>query len=98
MKGKGVIMAEEKTVCICRCVEATEVEIQKAIDDGARTIKGVKNRTRATMGLCQGRTCRRLIEKMLANVTDIEKLTPGTRPPVRTVNIGEIVGEGERDE
>lgn len=84
-------MAEKKPVYICRCQEVTREEIRKAIADGARTIKGVKNRTHATMGLCQGRTCRRLIEKMLAEVTDIKELKPGTRPPVRTIKIEEVV-------
>ncbi|MBS4020999.1 MAG: (2Fe-2S)-binding protein [Dethiobacter sp.] len=91
-------MTEKKTVYICRCEEVTEDEIRKAIADGARTVKGVKNRTDATMGLCQGRTCRRIIEKMLSEVTGIEKLNPGIRHPVRTLNIGELVRGCNGDE
>lgn len=91
-------MSEKKPVYICRCQEVTKEEIEKAIKDGARTIKGVKNRTHATMGLCQGRTCRRLIEKMLSQVTDTSQLEPGTRPPVRTVKIEDMVKEVEQDE
>ncbi|NPV44137.1 MAG: (2Fe-2S)-binding protein [Firmicutes bacterium] len=91
-------MLEKKPVYICRCQEVTEEEIKKAIEDGARTIKGIKNRTHATMGLCQGRTCRRLIERMLAHYIDVSELKPGIRPPVRTIKIAEIVeGDGENE-
>ena len=43
-----------KDLIICRCEEVTEGEIKKAIRSGARTITGIKRRTRAGMGLCQG--------------------------------------------
>ncbi|MDD4569085.1 MAG: (2Fe-2S)-binding protein [Tepidanaerobacteraceae bacterium] len=80
---------------ICRCEEVTRKEIEEAIADGATTLAGIKRRTRAGMGLCQGRTCQRLITQMLANVKDKAEITPPTsRPPVRAIKIGEIV-EGE---
>ncbi|MCF8012602.1 MAG: (2Fe-2S)-binding protein [Clostridiales bacterium] len=90
-------MSEKKPVYICRCQEITEDDIKKAIEDGARTVKGVKNRTGATMGLCQGRTCRKLIERMLARYVDMNEIKPGTRPPVRTVKIDDMV-KGEEVE
>jgi glycerol-3-phosphate dehydrogenase len=42
---------------VCRCELVTEAEIQTAIDHGARTLDGVKFRTRAGMGRCQGGFC-----------------------------------------
>lgn len=82
---------------ICRCEEITREEIEKAIADGATTISGIKKRTRAGMGLCQGRTCRRLITQMLSKAKPpAEILPPTSRPPVRAIKIGEIV-EGEDD-
>ncbi len=60
--------AEEETI-ICRCEEVTRSEIQEAIADGARTVDGVKRRTRAGMGLCQGRTCRRIVSRIIATET-----------------------------
>ena len=44
---------------ICRCEEITEGEIRAAIRArvGARTLDGVKRRTRAQMGRCQGGFC-----------------------------------------
>ena len=50
---------------ICRCQEVTEAEIKAAIADGATTVDGVKRRTRAGMGLCQGKTCGRLVQQMI---------------------------------
>lgn len=77
---------------ICRCEEVTRKEIEEAIADGATTLAGIKRRTRAGMGLCQGRTCQRLITQMLAKVEDPAEITPPTsRPPVRAIKIGEIL-------
>lgn len=42
---------------VCRCELVTEAEIHQAIDHGARTLDGVKFRTRAGMGRCQGGFC-----------------------------------------
>lgn len=86
---------------ICRCQEITEEEIDQAIKDGATTIKGIKDRTEATMGLCQGRTCRRLIERMLPASEELSRERHSCRPPVRTVKIGDLLqddsSKGERE-
>ncbi|HEY8424151.1 MAG TPA: NAD(P)/FAD-dependent oxidoreductase [Clostridia bacterium] len=42
---------------ICRCEVITEAEIVEAVRRGASTVDGVKRRTRATMGRCQGSFC-----------------------------------------
>ncbi len=42
---------------VCRCNEVTEGEIVAAIRRGARTVDGVKFRTRAGFGRCQGGFC-----------------------------------------
>lgn len=88
-------MSKGKPVYVCRCEEVRDTEIENAIRDGARTVKGVKIRTKATMGLCQGRTCCRLIEKMLAQVEDIDNLSPGKKPPVRAIKISEVIEKGD---
>jgi len=41
----------------CRCELITEAEIHNAIDHGARTLDGIKFRSRAGMGRCQGGFC-----------------------------------------
>lgn len=42
---------------VCRCEMVTEAEIHHAIDHGARTLDGIKFRSRAGMGRCQGGFC-----------------------------------------
>jgi len=42
---------------VCRCEQVTEGEITEAIRRGATTVDGVKFRTRAGMGRCQGGFC-----------------------------------------
>jgi glycerol-3-phosphate dehydrogenase len=42
---------------MCRCETVTEGEIVEAIKRGATTLDGVKFRTRAMMGTCQGNFC-----------------------------------------
>ncbi len=50
---------------ICFCNEVTEAEIVEAIKRGARTLDGVKFRTRAMFGRCQGGFCSIKIMKIL---------------------------------
>ncbi len=42
---------------VCRCELVTEAEVNDAVDHGARTLDGIKFRTRAGMGRCQGGFC-----------------------------------------
>jgi len=42
---------------VCRCENVTEAEIMDAVRRGASTLDGVKFRTRAGMGRCQGNFC-----------------------------------------
>lgn len=81
-------------VFLCRCEEVTQEEIEEAIRDGASTLSGVKKRTHAGMGLCQGRTCSRLISQLLREKKAPEQIAPPTsRPPVRTAKIQEFLEE-----
>lgn len=80
---------------ICRCQEVTKQDILNAIADGATTVDGVKRRTRAGMGLCQGKTCERLVAKIISEETGkpmADILPPKSRIPVRPVKIGIIGG------
>jgi len=92
-------MSEDKEqVVVCRCEEVTEREIRDAIEEGAKTLDDIKRRTRAGMGLCQGRTCRRLTARILAGERNLKlkDIPPSTyRPPVRLVKIGSFSREEE---
>ena len=83
---------------ICRCAEVCRVEIREAIRAGARTSNEVKRFTNAGMGLCQGRTCRKLIEQVIAaeTGTTVDEVQPASyRMPTRPVSIESIVGKME---
>ena len=79
---------------ICRCETVTKAEILAAIRNplGARTVASVKNRTRATMGRCQGGYCETRIANLIreesgGKVTEILFNRPGSAMftgPVRT--------------
>jgi glycerol-3-phosphate dehydrogenase len=51
---------------VCRCETVTEGEVHEAIRRGATSLDGVKFRTRAGMGRCQGGFCSPRIIKILA--------------------------------
>lgn len=80
---------------VCRCEEVTEEEVHQAIRDGARTLREIKMITRAGMGLCQGRTCSKIISRILAEEIkcSLDKVKPaGYRPPLRPTSISSIAG------
>lgn len=51
---------------VCRCELVTEAEVQEAIDQGAVTLDGIKFRSRAGMGRCQGGFCTPRCMELLA--------------------------------
>jgi glycerol-3-phosphate dehydrogenase len=68
---------------VCRCELVTEAEILDAIGRGARTLDGLKFRTRAGMGRCQGGFCTSRCLDLLAGaaglpMTAITKRGPGS--------------------
>ncbi len=73
---------------VCRCEDVTEEEILEAMDQGHTTLDELKKHLRVGTGPCQGRTCLKVIEKMLAKKTgktidDLEK--PTVRPPLKPI-------------
>ncbi len=85
---------------ICRCEEITKEEIIAAINSGARSVSAIKRRLSAGQGLCQGRTCQRLIAQILREqgLSDTENIQPPTfRPPIRPIPISAFSKRGEGD-
>lgn len=90
-----------KDVLICRCEEIYRSEIVAAVKAGARTVNEVKRFTNAGMGLCQGRTCRKLIEAIIAEETGetpAEVLPSNYRMPARPVRIDAVCDKKEEDD
>jgi NAD(P)H-nitrite reductase large subunit len=92
---------DERELIICRCEEVSEGEIVDAIEWGARTVTDVKRLTRAGKGLCQGKTCGRLVSQLLQKSgKGLEKPFPKpstVRPPVRPLKVGELASEENED-
>lgn len=77
---------------VCRCEMVSAREVRDAIKRGAKTLDGIKFRTRAQAGRCHGSFCTTRLLKILAEetgspVTGITKRGPGS----------EIVKENRRD-
>jgi len=78
---------------ICRCEEVTREEIMDAIRMGDASLSAIKRRTRAGMGFCQGRTCRKLIARILSAYyhMPVSSFLPGSiRMPVTPISLGEL--------
>ena len=78
-------------VVICRCEGITEEAIRGAMREwGAASPNEVKLVTRAGKGLCQGRCCRDLVERIVSHETGKapgQLPPPSVRPPVRAVPV-----------
>lgn len=84
----GRLIQEEPSYgkVVCRCEKVTEGEILDAIRRplGARSLDGVKRRTRAGMGRCQSGFCSVTVMKLLSQelgqpLEDITKCGPGSK-------------------
>ena len=86
-----MIREDEDNIYVCRCEEVTVGDIRRAIEAGADSIRDIKLRTHAGMGVCQGMTCRRNIERMLRErKIDPDACHTSQRFPVRMVQLGEL--------
>ncbi|MEO0215752.1 MAG: (2Fe-2S)-binding protein [candidate division WOR-3 bacterium] len=83
---------------ICRCEDIIEEEIVQKIKEGYHTMDELKRILRVTMGLCQGRGCRRHIARILSRELKIpiEKIKqPTYRPPTKPIPIGACVNKSQ---
>ncbi len=87
-----------KSLVVCRCEEVSLEDISNAVRDGAKTSKEIKLRTRAGMGICQGKTCRPLLDQLLVKYSD-QKLPPNPSLshnfPIRPITFDELTKEGK---
>jgi glycerol-3-phosphate dehydrogenase len=57
---------------VCRCEMVSAKEVRDAIGRGAKTMDGIKFRTRAQAGRCHGSFCTTRLMKILAEETGIK--------------------------
>lgn len=89
-------MMERAAITVCRCEEITGAECAAAMAEGAWTLNDVKRRTRAGMGMCQGRWCTSALVDLLAAATGQSPaaIAPMTaRPPVQPVPLGVLADQ-----
>lgn len=75
---------------VCFCNEVTEGEIVEAIRRGARSVDGVKFRTRAGFGRCQGGSCFARIVELLARELSIHPANVPANEPSAWIAAGEL--------
>lgn len=97
--GPGVYELTTPETVVCRCEEVTRAQLDHALG-ATDDINVVKSYTRAGMGMCQGRNCRRQVASLLAArmarpIADVPVATP--RPPVRPVALSALADDSIRD-
>jgi D-hydroxyproline dehydrogenase subunit alpha len=98
--GPGLYELTTPQTVICRCEEVTRAELDAAIASTS-DVNVIKSYTRAGMGLCQGRNCRRQVAALVAassgmRIADVPPATP--RPPARPVALAALADDSIRDE
>jgi hypothetical protein len=95
-------MDKTNELIICRCERVKLGLIRAAINRcGAQSVNQVKKLTRAGMGLCQGRTCAKVVESILAAEGQVPHGSEPyqARPPVRGVAVDTLAwGADQYDE
>ena len=75
---------------VCFCNRVTEGEVMEAVRRGARTLDGVKFRTRAGFGRCQGGFCTDRILQILARELGVEPEEVPLRDPSSPLVMGKV--------
>lgn len=86
---------EEEKTYLCRCEEITREEVQALIAKGFMTLDEIKRMSRASMGPCQGRTCRQLIMQEIEKATGVkvpDQPMTTYRPPAKPIKLGFLLG------
>ena len=86
----------KEDIIVCRCQDITLAEIEEAIDQGMTHPEEIKRFLHVGMGPCQGRTCGRLIARLIARKTgkpihELRQTKP--RAPLVSVPIKSILQE-----
>lgn len=91
------VLQPDDDILICRCEEITKGEIRKAVHDGMYTIEEIRRYLRCGMGLCQGQTCGKLVQGIVARelqiaTGDLELAT--SRAPMRPIEMKILGNDG----
>jgi len=76
---------------ICLCMDITDEDIARAVEEGFDHIETLKRYTAVLMGPCQGKVCAMNVLREFARLTGktVEELrVPTLRPPLRPLPLG----------
>ena len=91
--GIGLADAITPETVVCACEEVAAAEVDAAIGAGSLTLNDVKRRTRAGMGLCQGRICSPILRSYLERRAGVGAEQAGlitARPPVKPIPLAAL--------
>ena len=84
------VPAPDDDMLICRCEEITKGEIRRAVYEGMYEITEIRRWLRVGMGLCQGQTCTKLVQRIVAKelgVSPAQLESAAARGPVRPIEM-----------
>lgn len=90
----------DASIIVCRCEDLTLERLRELIANGYTSLDELKRITRCGMGPCQGRTCRPLIERELASLTNTpvgDQPVATFRQPSKPIKLGAMLGGAKRD-
>ncbi len=80
---------KETPFIVCRCEEVTLEQITDAVRKYGCSSRETKLRTRAGMGICGGRTCRPLIDRLTGQASVRSEIPLKVQVPVRPITFGD---------
>ncbi len=89
----GIFRIADSATMVCRCEDVRAGDIDQALAAGIALPRGLKLRTRAGMGLCQGRTCSPAVQHRIADKAGLPLAVlpmPTVRVPLRPVPVAAL--------
>jgi NADPH-dependent 2,4-dienoyl-CoA reductase/sulfur reductase-like enzyme len=89
----GIFRAADSSTMVCRCEDVRLSDLDQALEAGIALPRGLKLRTRAGMGLCQGRTCAPAVQHRIAEKSGLpvaELPMPTVRVPLRPISVSAL--------
>ena len=90
------IPGPDDDIIVCRCEEVTKGEIRMAVHAGMYSLSEIRRFLRSGMGLCQGMTCGKLVQGIVARelrISPTELETSPARTPARPMEMSILANE-----
>lgn len=84
---------DRKNIIICRCEDVTYEDILEAYSQGFKDIESLRRHLKIGTGLCQGKTCIPLLQKILFELNKEFPQNISIRPPETGVPFGIFIKE-----